>query len=193
MAYTVLADVKEYLSIPTGTTSDDDLITDLIGRAQAYIDSYTGYTFEAAEDSDRTFDAVADVDGAMLHFDTMIAAITTVTNGDSVEVTSGQYTTEPRNVTPYYAIRLLSSSGVSWTYSTDPEDAITVTGKWAWSTTAPSDIVQACVRLVAFMYRQKDTSADVDRPLLTGDGNVIMPSALPTDVKALLSPYRRLV
>ncbi|MCB0818379.1 MAG: hypothetical protein KDB77_12785, partial [Flavobacteriales bacterium] len=31
------------------------------------------------------------------------------------------------------AVRLLSSSGKSWTYTTDPEDAITVVGRQGWS------------------------------------------------------------
>ena len=194
MAYTTLADVKEYLSIPSATTDDDDLITDLIARAQAAIDTHCRDTFEASADTDVTFDAVADVDGPELYFGRhTFASITSITNGDGTTVASTSYVTQPRNDTPYFAVRLLSSKGISWTYEDDPEDAITVSGKRAYSTSAPADIVQACVRFVAWMYRQKDTSADVDRPLLTGDGNIIMPSAIPNDVKAKLEPYRRLV
>jgi len=51
--------------------------------------------------------------------------------------------------------------------------------------------VQATTRLAAFLYRQKDSNADLDRPLLTGDGVTIMPSSLPHDVRQILDPYRK--
>jgi hypothetical protein len=42
------------------------------------------------------------------------------------------------------------------------------------------------------MYRQKDTqSGDIDRPLLAGDGSIIMPTTLPLDVEKMLQPYIR--
>jgi hypothetical protein len=188
MAYTTTNEVKRYL----GITSDDDndLVADFITAAMAMIDNHTGYTFEAATDAARTFDAVADVEGAMLYVDPL-AAITSITNGDGTTVTSGQYTTQPRRFTPYYAIKLLSSSNVSWTYTTDPENAISITGRWAYSTTAPAPIAQACKRLAGWLYRQKDTNADTDRPILAGDGNVIMPSRMPNDITAILNEYRR--
>jgi hypothetical protein len=54
--------------------------------------------------------------------------------------------------------------------------------------------VQACRRLAAFLYRQKDTQAgDTDRPILAGDGSVIMPTTLPQDVEMLLQPYMRIL
>ncbi len=58
----------------------------------------------------------------------------------------------------------------------------------------PTDIVTACRRLAAWMYRQKDTQqGDADRPILAGDGSVIMPTTLPLDVEKILLPYTRLV
>lgn len=190
MAYCTATECKTYLGITTAT--DDALLATLIAAAQAYIDAKLGFSFEASADTEHTFDAVADVDGYALTFDAWCCDIASVTNGDGTTVTSSQYVTEPRNSTPFYAIRLKSSASVSWTYSTDPEDAITVDGKWGWSETAGDDIRQACIRLVAWLYRQKDTSADADRPLLTGDGNIIMPSAFPADVMTYLRPYRRI-
>jgi hypothetical protein len=54
----------------------------------------------------------------------------------------------------------------------------------------PTEIVHACRRLAAWLYRQKDTQqGDIDRPLLAGDGTVIMPTTLPADVEILLHPY----
>lgn len=187
--YATVEQLKHYLGITT--RPDDALLSALLERAQTLIDTSTRRTFECSTATTRTFDAVADVKGPRLWLDDDLAAITSVTNGDGVVVTSGQYVTEPRRSTPYYALKLLASSNVAWTYTTDPEGAIAIVGKWAYSLTAPEDIQHACIRLAAFLYRQKDTAVDVDRPLLAGDGNVIMPTTLPGDVMAILNNYLR--
>lgn len=189
MAYTTAANLKVYLGI--ADVADDALLTTLIAAAQAFIDAYTGRTFEATADSVRKHDAYRDVKGPVLWLADDCSAITSITNGDGATVAANKYVTEPRNSTPIYAVRLLSSAGVGWVAGTDPENAISVTGKWAWSATAPADIVQACTRLAAFMYRQKDNMGEGDRALIAGGGTVL-PVALPSDVKAMLAPYRRL-
>ena len=191
MAYTTNTAVKTLLGITAAT--DDTLITTLIARAQAWIESYCDQVFEAAADSTRKFDAVADVDGLTLHLDYPLAAITSITNGDAVVVGSTEYVTEPRNRTPYHRIRILGSTAKYWdiTAAGDSENAIVIVGKWAYSTTAPADIVQACERLAAYMYRQKDSQVfDVTADAETGQ--LIIPKGIPADVKQLLAPYRRL-
>ena len=190
MAYTTSALLKTYLGATT--SNDDTLLTALIARAQAIVDAHCRRTFEASANTERTFDAVRDVKALLLYLDADLCEINSITNGDAVTVTSGQYTTEPRNQTPYHAIRLLSSASVSWTYTTDPEDAITITGKWAYSTAAPDDIVHATLRLAAYLYRQRDNAADLDRAVIAGNAT-ILPAQLPSDIKTILAPYRRLV
>jgi len=118
-----------------------------------------------------------------------LCAITTVTNGDGVVVAAGERTTIPRNSTPYYGIRLLSDSGVTWTYDDEWMDAISVTGRWAWSTTAPDDIAQACARLAAFLYKQRD--AQLFDVTAIEAGTVLTPVGIPVDVKVTLLPYVR--
>ena len=187
--YTTNTAVKTLLGITAAT--DDALITTLIARAQAWIESLCDQIFEAAADSTRKFDAIRDVDGAVLYLDYPLAAITSITNGDGVVVASTEYVTEPRNRTPYHRIRLLSSKNKYWTYTTDPEDAIVIVGKWAFATAAPYDIVQATERLAAYMYRQKDSQVfDVTADAETGA--VTIPKGMPPDVKQILMPYRRL-
>lgn len=189
MSYTTIEAVKRYLGI--SATTDDVLIAEMMTAAENYIDLETGRTFEATTDSTRYFDAVHDVDGATLFFDEDICAITTVTNGDAVVVSSSEYTTMPRNETPYFAIKILPSANKSWTYTTDSAGAISVVGKWAYSVTAPRAVVQAATRLTAYLYRQKDNATDADRPVFTGDGNVLMPVDLPRDVAAMIQRYYR--
>lgn len=191
MAYTTVSLLKTYLGATT--SNDDTLLTALIARAQAIIDAYCQRTFEASANTSKTFDADRDTDGAWLYLDEDLASINTVTNGDGDVLTaSTEYMTEPRNRTPYFAIKLISQSGLSWTWTTAPENAITISGKWAYSTTAPDDIVHATLRLAAYLYRQRDNAADLDRPVYVGNAT-ILPAQLPSDIKTILAPYRRLV
>ena len=192
MAYASLSDLKAYVSVTD--TTDDALLTDFLSAAEKVIDAFTRRRFEASADSTRYFHALDDVQGRTLHLDKDLCAITSITNGDGVAVTAGQYTTLPKAETPYYALKLLASSGVAWTYDDDPEDAITIVGKWAFSTSAPADVKHATVRLAAFLYRQRDNSdAMAERPFMSADGVLLLPSRLPMDVQELLMPYRKVL
>lgn len=190
MAYCTNTEVKNYLGI--SDSSDDALITTLIAAAQAQIDKHCRRSFEASQDSTRYFNADEDVTDFDLWLDKDLCAITTVTNGDGSTVSSSKYTTIPRNEIPYYRLRLLGSSGLAWTYTSDPDDAISIAGKWAYSTSAPADIKQACIRLAAFMYRQKDKSM-FDVQVLDAGSQYVTPLAIPNDVKEILADYRRLM
>ena len=129
--YCTLADVKQYLSIPTGTTTDDDLINALITAAHQRINDYTKRRYEAVADSTRYYDAIEDVEGRTLELGYDISHVTSVTNENGAAVASTEYTVSPRNLSPYRQIILKSSGTTTWGYTTDPEDAITVTGRWA--------------------------------------------------------------
>lgn len=186
MSYATAVQVKEYLGI-SGTVVDDNLLDDLIERAEGLIDAYTGRSFEATTAT--KYFGEGDMDGQDLPlYGHDLLAVTTLTNGDGTEITSSEYRLFPRNDSPKWIIRL--DSGKSWSFS-DDDSEITVAGTWGYSATPPLDIQHACVRLTAFLYRQKDTSADIDRPLITGDGVTIMPSSLPTDVTRMLDRYKR--
>jgi hypothetical protein len=194
MAYTTTALVKTYLGISTST--DDTLIGTLIVRAQAMVDSYTGRTFEASANSTNYFNAKSDVYGRTLYFSEGLeaATISTVTNGDSTTLTANtDYVTVPANKTPYYGLTVLESSSKLWTSTSagDNERAISISAKWAYSTSAPDDIAAATIRLTAFLYRQRESNADLDRAVSVGDGMVLLPGRLPADIAAILEPYRR--
>lgn len=191
MAYTTLTALKTYLGITAAT--DDALLTDLIGRAGAIIDAYCGRTFEAAADTTRTLDALRDVseDRRTLYINADLAQVTSVSNA-GVSVAPTAYVLEP-HTPPYYGLRLKATSGQTWTYKDDPEDAISITGRWAYSISAPGDIQQACIRLAAYLYRQRDTAGEIDRPLVTPDGQTLLPGRMPEDVVLMLDPYRRRV
>lgn len=191
MAYCSDEDVKEYLDITT--LGDDTLLADLIDRAQKGIDSYTGRTFEdPGADATRYFTVGVDTDGLYLYFDEDIYSITTVkSNADNASpttITSSEYVTIPRNTTPYYGIKILTSSNEYWDYTDDPENGIEITGRWAYSSAAPADVVQACARWAAYMYRQKDAQV-FDVTAIPDAGVITIPQGIPVDVKMLLDPY----
>jgi hypothetical protein len=193
MAYTTATLLKTYLGI-TGA-SDDTLLTNLISRAQAAIDRYTGRTFEASANTTRKFTVGIDTDGRVLYLDEDLASINAiVTNADgganADTLTTGEYVTKPRNRTPYFAIEILASADATWDYTTDPENGITVSGKWAWSASAPDDIVQACIRLAGYFYRQKDAGV-FDVTAMPDAGVIQIPQGIPKDVKMILDVYKK--
>lgn len=187
MAYASTLQLKDYLGI-SSTVVDDNLLGDFIKRAEGLIDAYTGRKF-TAETATRYFDSefVYGQDLNLWGYD--LLTVTKLTNGDGVEIASGDYRLYPRNDNPKWRIRLDAGS---WNFS-DDDSEIAITGTWGYSATVPADIEHACIRLAAFLYRQKDTSADIDRPMITGDGVTIMPSALPADVTRMLDRYKRRV
>jgi hypothetical protein len=83
-------------------------------------------------------------------------------------------------------------SDIVWTWNDSPDAAIVVTGRWAYSVTCPGAISFATKRLAQYLYKQKDTSAELDRTIYTADGMVV-PNSLPADVVQYLEPYKRLV
>jgi len=187
--YTSTALVKTYLGI--AGAGDDTLLLSLIARAHAAIDRHCGRVFQASTNTIRYYDPTRDVVGRTLYLDYDCASINTVTNGDSSVIASTSYVTEPRNAAPYWAITLLGTSGVQWTWATNPENAIAISAKWAYSASAPDDIVQAATRYAAWLYKQKDagvyeTTASPELGIIT------VPMAVPRDVLALLAPYKRM-
>lgn len=195
MAYATVEELKAYTKIDS--TDDDALLTALLDRATAIIESplWCDRKFEARTDATRYFDSVADVDGRTLYLDEDLCQITSITNGDGDVLTTAEYTTIPKNNTPYYAIKLLGSSSLAWEADSndDSEDAIAIVGRWSYSLTPPVAIKHATLRLAVWLYRQKDTSADLDRPFLAEGGVTILPSAFPKDVQELIQSYRRVV
>ena len=192
MALVTRADVKTYLGI--SSTNDDDVLNELINAAQGLIESFTHRKFDVALATSKYFDAEDDVENRKLLFTEgleICAAPTAVTNGDGTSFTvNTDYVYLPRNDFPAYGLEILQSSSNWWQGKSngDMANAITVTAQWGYSSTPPNDIVQAARRLSAFLYRQRDTNADTDRPIIV-DGVTILPSALPKDVERMLLPY----
>jgi len=200
MAYAATSDVKDSLGIPACDNTDDTLIADYITAAQAIIETECRRVFEVSagtcddDYSTRHFSMYEDVDeNGWLMLDRDLAVLRTIDTGDGTEYDSadGVWLTDPRDDAPIHAIKLRADSSLYWTYTTEPDDDIAIEGKWAYSETPPTDIKHATTRLATWLYRQKDAGADLDRPVITADGSVILPSKLPADVAEICFRYRR--
>ena len=196
MPYTTAAAVKTYLGITSST--DDALLTSLIERAQASIDRYTHRTFEAASDTTKRFDAEYDVSESYTRLDWTpygldLCQITSVVNGDGTTISASSYVTEPRNETPYFALKLKVSSGLYFMYDNldDHENAIQITGRWAYSITAPAEIVSVCIEMVALMYKRRDSNSDINRPVIAGNAT-ILPAGLSRESIDILTSLKRI-
>lgn len=190
MAYTTAADLKAYLGV--ASTSDDTLLSTLIGAASAIIDAETCRKF-SAETTTRyyTRDSIDVDDLNLLHLDSDLLSVTTLKNGAGETITSSYYWLLPRNAgPPYHQIRLKTNSVYAWSFDTDGE--ISVAGTWGYSTTPPDDIVQACKRLAGYLYRLKDSQV-FDVTAMPEQGVITLPKGIPQDVKIILAKYRKLL
>ncbi len=192
MAWTEALDIRGLLDIDGD--SEDTLLDTLITNAEKHIGTQTDRQFTAAS-ATRYYDPTDPevVNGPYLYLDEDLVSVTTLTNGDSDELTvTTEYILQPVNTgPPYHEIQLITSGGIMWTYDTDPEIAISLLGSWGYQATVPADIKYACQLLAAYYYRSREALPDQDRPLIA-DGVVIAPAVVPAIVEELIGPYRKL-
>jgi hypothetical protein len=90
----------------------------------------------------------------------------------------GAYTLLPLSGPPYTGIELHEDAGVAW------EGDIEVTGRWAYSVSAPQGIVHAMREYVAYLYRAYDRQG-----VANGQDFDI---GLPEHLRQLLVRYQRI-
>ena len=171
-------------------SKDDGLLYDLIHQSSREIDSFCCRRFYGISET-RYYDALDNVDQNVLLLDEDLAAIGTVTLSDGTALSASDYTLLPYNTTPKHQIRLLASSAKWYSYTTDPENAVTVSGTWGYvaGTIPPQVIKEACINLVRWRYQQRHAPFEQ-----TGAGDLAtynVTSGIPQDVQRMLGPYRR--
>lgn len=191
MAYCVYSEIKTDLDIPVATTDFDSLLTAYCTAVEAAIDATYGFKFTAQTET-RYFDPTRDVRGPDLILDKPLLTISAngLVNGDGTVIASTKYKLWPANAGRYYKIRLLASSGYYWTYSTDPENAISVAGTWGWSATCPTWMNIAVRKWVAYIYQDRK-SANMDVIGMLETGQMIIQKGIPALVQVLLKPVSR--
>ncbi|HUV67126.1 MAG TPA: hypothetical protein VMW24_24775 [Sedimentisphaerales bacterium] len=200
MTYIPVERVRRYLSTndPDIMKKDDLLLEEDLDRAQGIIENLTGRTFEGYKDT-HFFNAdtgsanehgygVKD-DGITLMLDEDLVKAFAVKNGDGTVIGANDYVYKPTNRKPKYAIVLKNDV---WTYSSSPLNAISVRGWWGYclGQNIPYDIQQACLRLTAYLYRQKDAQVFETTAFLEG-GVLTVPQGFPIDVLKICLNRRR--
>jgi uncharacterized phiE125 gp8 family phage protein len=189
--YATLAQLKAYLAITANT--DDALLTDLLMRATSVIEQMTRKVFVATPASPRRFGRGQMLWEGTLHRDYLllpsgyyVAQLVSAVDGDGATIPLSEIELPPDG--PPYTI--LIRRGSRWCHNTQTAE---ITARWGYSISPPADIEHATIRLAAWMYRQRGTANDPDRPTVADGGLVLLPSALPDDVKQILERYRDVV
>jgi len=105
--------------------------------------------------------------------------VTALVNGNGTPIPATGFVLQPANEYPKYMIRL--RRGYHWTYTSDPIQAIEVTGVWGF---VPADhprhqeIVQAIIRLAGYLYKQRDSQVWDNTSFLEG-GILTIPEGAP--------------
>lgn len=193
MAYATLLQVKQALSDQSIDAKGDDNLERVLDAATKAVDRYVSRTrprtFAASADTIQTFNVLDRVIGKTLYLQTDLAQVTTVKN-DTVAVAGANYKllADHPHTTAYNRIKLLTGS---WSYTTSvyPDAAAEITGRFAYSVTAPDDIIQACIQLCIAVWRQRNTVANISTAMVSADGTLVLPDGLPKSVVDLLEPF----
>ncbi len=131
---TTLSKVKGDLELGSGQeypVTDDAKLARFINDASNIIGRETNRDFVPVRET-REFDAQGEnITGRVLFMPIDdLAEIVTLTNGDATTISSSDYVLRPSNVYPKFGVTLKSSSGLTWVWDTDWEEAITIDGYW---------------------------------------------------------------
>lgn len=125
---TTLEHVKQMRGITTYNVNDDALITDAIHEASGWLQKRCDRVFVPYQFS-KSYDALgAHISGQHLDFGVDVLEINTLTNGDGSAITASQYVLRDSGVYPKHRLELLPSAGVTFAWSSDWQDAITLNG-----------------------------------------------------------------
>lgn len=190
MAYTTTAKIKEYLGIPSAVTTDDTLLGDLLLRASQIINDETGQSFEAVTATKLYYRNSISFNTLpyYLELDEYCQTVTELVNGNGQIIPSNGYILLPKNKKAFTKIYL--KSDYSWEYDDLYESFVSVTGTWGLYATCPKDVEHYTIRLVTYLYKQKDNHQDLDRTLIAGN-TTILPQSMPNDILGFFKRYRK--
>jgi len=192
MSIVTVAEVKAYAKI--SSSSDDELLGTLIPASEVFVRTHTRRKLTPQTQTRYYRQTQARIQGQLLLLDEDLLQLTGLVNGNGATLQTSDVFLEPLNEGPPYSMLRMKYSTSVWSFNVD--GTVAVTGKWGYTddpafTEVHSELKQGIIRLTAWLYRQKDTSAAEDRPIVSPDGVTIMPSAIPADVMQWIDPHRR--
>lgn len=181
--YTDLPTVKSWCKVATATTSDDDLLNNLIKTASAYIDTYCGRTFLT---NTYTVTLNGRNESGIAPKNSPITAVSSITiDNVPIQASTTQqmfgYTFDDKFI---YLRGYRFCSGIQ-------NVTITYTAGYTDLTTLPMDLQRACVELVGFKYRAKEHIGQVAQSTDRIVTNSYLQKDVPLEVQTTLDRYRR--
>lgn len=173
-ALTTLEAVKSYLKIPFESTTDDQNLEDLINSCSAAIESYCGRKFKVQIITDEEYDGNGRKHILLEQYP--VKTIESVKIDDTI-LDSSSYKVKKKN-------------GMLIHHHKWPEGDINIAVTYvAGFDEIPADLELACRHFVMSFFK-----ADVANFSTTfSEGFVFRPEALPSQVKALIAPYKKVV
>lgn len=183
--YCTVAELKSSARLDFESTdaARDATLGEMVTAASRWIDAETWGIVDAFKATATTtlYYGRGAVEGQVLTLSQPILSVSSLTNGDGTVLSSGQYRLHPRNETPYWQIRLMSTAG--WAFSADGE--IEVAGVVGYSATVPDQVREACLMLSGWIFKRWERAlADAEAsPEL---GEIIYGASFPKAVRELL-------
>lgn len=180
-AYATLADLKEWLSIPPATTTNDALLTKLLNAATAFMDTYMER--EDVRASARTEARDGNGNRRLMVKHWPVTAVSSVEiNGQAVPASASWavngYVFDKNSITLRGLVFEDGVQNVQLAYT-------------AGYTVVPDDLNQACIELAGFKYRTRDTTASgFQSKSLAGETISFSQKDMSTSVKSVLNEYR---
>jgi len=175
---TTLADVKAYLGM-TGEAVDDDLLTRLITAASTWFKTQAAHQILSATYTD-TFDGSGGTRKVLENFP--VISVTSVTV-DGVAIPA-----RPAIGQDGYVLNDGQVDLFGFAFTTGVVNcAIVYVAGYA---TAPVDVAQAVIELVAWRYREKDRIGQASRTTSQGEVVTFQRDAAPPSTEAVIEQYR---
>lgn len=158
MAYITKTQALNYLQIDTNAFINAGF-SDWLNAIQAFIEKYTGKTFEKTSSEARFFDGNGKRTLLLSAEDDLISVtelLVLETDGTTLksltEGHSNDYVLYPYNSTPKYEIRLTKSASVGAFYKGDRR--VKITGVWGNANSVPEDIKLAATIMIGHLIKQ---------------------------------------
>lgn len=175
MAYATAEQLRAYLPQISASSTDEALITDVLARASAIIDTYVGWSFADATTEARV---IYGSGTAYLSLAPYVAGSVTAVAADGSPLDAALWRESARSV--------LRRDGGTW----DPHTPYTVTATYGYSA-VPADIVEACLEIAARLWQARSAGFSDVIGVQDGAGPVAFQKALPALVHVILERHRR--
>lgn len=196
--YTDLPTARRQAGIlSTADTADDARIEAIVTAVSRHIDDWTGRRFyTSTADETRYFTAHCEeyLDAGDL------LSVTTLRTDASNNRTYGStwsstdFELEPVNApyasTPQPYTSIHTAPNAAYWFPAGVRRAVQVIGRWGYSTAAPDVVREACLIQVGRVFRRRDSPFGIAGSL--DAGTIKLSAQLDPDVKAMLSPLRRI-